>query len=204
MLLNWIAGKHLKLANSINCVQRLWKFSNIYCTSTFAHGPRPMMAISSTSKQKSQLGTITRYQKLSLTLVPSLKRLPGPSLLLLPRTPPVEFPPHLFATSKAGKTSTDFIIRPNDLVSIGPLSQRLWDDQLSLSADLPILITILKLSVMGSMGIFFLKFFYWILITNFSIKHDLARSCSQFCHPRSQFWEPKLKTWSWQIMFYVI
>ena len=67
----------------------------------------------------------------------------------------------------------------------------------------------------------------------FSIKHDLARSCfqfwptigdegnkilreknwrgasrdsffSKFCHPQSQFWEPKLKTWSRQIMFYVI
>ena len=38
----------------------------------------------------------------------------------------------------------------------------------------------------------------------FSIKHDLARSCFQFCHPRSRFWEPKLKTWSRQIMFYVI
>ena len=66
-----------------------------------------------------------------------------------------------------------------------------------------------------------------------SIKHDLARSCfqfwlkignkgdkisreknwrgasrdsffSKFCHPRSRFWEPKLKTWSRQIMFYVI
>ena len=56
----------------------------------------------------------------------------------------------------------------------------------------------------GVYGNFFLKTFYWILITNSSIKHDLARSCSQFCHPRSQFWEPKLKTWSWQIMFYVI
>ena len=68
---------------------------------------------------------------------------------------------------------------------------------------------------------------------NISIKHDLARSCfqfwlkigdeggkilkkktgealaetvffSKFCHPRSRFWEPKLKTWSRQIMFYVI
>ena len=49
-----------------------------------------------------------------------------------------------------------------------------------------------------------------------SIKHDLARSCFQFwlkigdsfflefCHPRSRFWEPKLKTWFRQIMFYVI
>ena len=35
-------------------------------------------------------------------------------------------------------------------------------------------------------------------------KHDLARSGFQFCHPRSRFWEPKLKTWSCQIMFYVI
>ena len=38
----------------------------------------------------------------------------------------------------------------------------------------------------------------------FSIKHDLARSCFQFCHPRSRFWDPKLKTWDRQIMFYVI
>ena len=27
---------------------------------------------------------------------------------------------------------------------------------------------------------------------------------SKFCHPRSRFWEPKFKTWSRQIMFYVI
>ena len=27
---------------------------------------------------------------------------------------------------------------------------------------------------------------------------------SKFCPPRSRFWEPKLKTWSRQIMFYVI
>ena len=27
---------------------------------------------------------------------------------------------------------------------------------------------------------------------------------SKFCHPRSQFWGPKLKTWFRQIMFYVI
>ena len=26
----------------------------------------------------------------------------------------------------------------------------------------------------------------------------------KFCHPRSRFWGPKLKTWSCQIMFYVI
>ena len=27
---------------------------------------------------------------------------------------------------------------------------------------------------------------------------------SKFCHPRSRFWEPKFKTWSRQILFYVI
>ena len=38
----------------------------------------------------------------------------------------------------------------------------------------------------------------------FSIKHDLARSCFQLWPKMARFWGPKLKTWSRQIMFYVI
>ena len=30
------------------------------------------------------------------------------------------------------------------------------------------------------------------------------KKLAKLCHPRSRFWEPKLKTWSRQIMFYVI
>ena len=36
------------------------------------------------------------------------------------------------------------------------------------------------------------------------LHHGRDSFFTKFCHPRSRFWEPKLKTWSRQIMFYVI
>ena len=93
----------LILSPGLNCFQRLLKF-RIFIARVLS----PMRPYQALISWQIIVQTWDNYtiSKLSLSLVPSLKRLTGPSLLLLPQTPPVEFPPYLFAASRVLEKSS--------------------------------------------------------------------------------------------------
>ena len=93
----------LILSPGLNCFQRLLKF-RIFIAQVLS----PMRPYQALISWQIIVPTWDNYtiSKLSLSLVPTLKRLTGPSLLLLPQTPPVEFPPYLFAASRVLEKSS--------------------------------------------------------------------------------------------------